>query len=204
MLSPRRQSSRSAFSMLEVIALVAVMAILAAVVIPVLYTGIDSRAVTSTKSTLDSLQAGLNRFQVQVTNYPRRISLLSDSALHSAAPLDTNTCNATISATNAAKYQTGANEPFFQRVISPSGGLPVGIGIIDDAIPVRASNSSDMFLQIRGVRVIDGQALNKLVDGDANNADGSNTSGNLRYPIPSANGTYTVVQYRVTRSATSC
>jgi prepilin-type N-terminal cleavage/methylation domain-containing protein len=191
--------NRRGFSMLEVIALVAIMAILAAAVIPVTIGGVDSRAVTAASVTLDSLRVGINRYQVEITEYPSRLSQLSDSV--PVTPYDFDSCNLAL-AGDAARYQSRPQgAPFFQRTISTTGGLPLGIGNIDDAIPTRTA-ATDMFLNIRNVRVIDGQALNDIIDGTAevDIADGSNTAGNIRYPVPSANGTYTVVQYRVTRN----
>lgn len=206
MLAGQCDRRRSGFSMLEVIAIVAVMAILGAVVIPALFAGSDARAVVSTKRTLDSLQAGYVRFGTIVGSYPGYIHLLSDSALSEAAPLEETTCSVsptTISGASADNYRQTTAGPFFQRIMSSAGGLPVGIGIIDDAIPKRGGISTTtfpLFFQIRRVTVSDGQALNDSTDGvaEADNADGSNTLGNIRYPIPSAEGTYTVVQFRYT------
>lgn len=197
---------RSGFSMLEVIAIVAVMSILGAVIIPALLAGSDFRAVAATKVTLDSLQAGYVRFRSTVGLHPGYIHLLSDSALSESAPLEQTTCfvNPTTIPKNAAdNYRLTAGGPFFQRVMSPTGGLPVGIGIIDDSIPKRGGPSTTtypLFFQIRGVTVSDGQALNDLIDGtaEADNADGSNTLNIIRYPIPDADGTYSVVQYKYT------
>lgn len=192
--------------MLEVIAVVAVMAILGAVMVPSFFAGSEVRAVASTRITLDSLQAGYVRFGTFIGSYPGYIHLLSDSALRESAPLEETTCSVaplTIAGNAADNYRTSGAAPFFQRVISPTGGLPVGIGTIDDAIPKRGGPSTTtypLFYQIRGVTVSDGQALNDLIDGtaEADNADGSNTLNTIRYPIPSADGTYTVVQYKFT------
>ncbi len=193
--------------MLEVIGIVAVMAILGAVVIPSLFAGTEVRAVASTKQTLDSLQAGYVRFGTIVGSYPGFIHMLSDSALLENGT-DPTTCSVsptTISAASADNYRQAAGGPFFQRIISSTGGLPVGIGIIDDLIPKRGGPSTTtfpLFFQIGSVTVSAGQALNDLYDtvAEADNADGSNTAGIIRYPIPSADGTYTVVQFRFTGS----
>ncbi len=206
--TPRR---RVGFSMLEVIALVAVMAILGAVIIPSLFAGSSVRAVVSTKRTLDSLQADYVRFNNVIGSYPGFIHMLSDSLMVETGPpppLEQTTCSVaptTIPGNSADNYRNSGAGPFFQRIMSPTGGLPVGIGIIDDAIPKRGGPSTTtfpLFFQIRGVTVSDGQALNDLVDtsAEADNADGSNTLGNIRYPIPSGDGTYTVVQFRFTGS----
>ncbi len=191
--------------MLEVIAIVAVMAILGAVVIPSLFAGAEVRAVAATKKTLDSLQAGYTRFRTIVGLYPGYIRMLSDSALLENGT-DQTTCSVsptTIAAASANNYRNSNGGPFFQRVMSPTGGLPVGIGIVDDTIPKRGGPSTTtfpLFFQIRAVTVSDGQALNDLVDGiaEADQGDGSNILGNIRHPAPSANGTYTVVQFRYT------
>ncbi len=194
------RTRRAGFSILEVIALIAVMAIIGAVVIPVAFAGDDAKGVVSTKSSIDSLQAGYTRFFNTIGHFPSKISMLSDSALSEAAPLDKNTCGVNIPANNADNYRTAGAAPFFGRVISTTGGLPVGIGVIDVAIPLRALATSDFFFVIRGVKVADGEALNDLYDttAEANNGDASNTLGRIRFPIPSADGTFTQVQYELT------
>ncbi|MBA2686565.1 MAG: hypothetical protein H0U64_00565 [Gemmatimonadaceae bacterium] len=196
------RTRRAGFSILEVIALIAVMAIIGAVVIPVAFAGDDAKGVVSTKSSIDSLQAGYVRFFNIVGSYPSKISMLSDSALREVVPLELNTCGGTILGNSADNYRTSGAAPFFGRVISPTGGLPVGIGVIDAAIPVRALAGSDFFFVIRGVKVADGEALNDLYDttGEANNGDASNTLGRIRFPVPSADGTFTQVQYELTVS----
>lgn len=191
--------------MLEVIALITVMAIIGAVVIPVAFAGDDAKGVVSAKASIDTLQAGYVRFLNAIGSYPSKISMLSDSALRETAPLDKNTCGADIAAGSADNYRTAGVAPFFGQVISPTGGLPVGIGVIDNAIPLRIANA-DFFFVIRGVKVADGEALNDLYDttAEANNADASNTLGRIRFPIPSANGTFTQVQYELLLTNNGC
>lgn len=187
--------------MLEVIALVAIMAILGAVVVPSIFSTTDSKAVTDTKALLDTLQNSINLFELRITEYPGRLSHLTGEFIST----DASSCSNVTYGGDATRYQSQADAPYFFRPVSPTGGLPAPIGDIDDDIErIPNTGAGDLLLKIRGVRLVDAEALNDLEDGTAEvtNANGSNTLGDLRWPVPNPalGGVLDSVTYRVTRT----
>lgn len=201
MLSRWRRSPQAGFTIIEAIMAIAVIAILAAIVVPVFASVKDTARVVGSVRVLRALAFSDTFFLANVTKYPGRVSHLGSQI----ASTDTSSCSGILPSNAAVTY--GANNtkwpnngPYYFRAVSKAGGLPIGIGVINDQM-LRTSNNTTagtLDLVIPAVRLEDADDLNDLVDGtaEANNADLSNTLGIVRWTAPTA-GILVDVRYRV-------
>lgn len=201
----RVNGQRWAFTLLEVIATLAVISILAGAVVPSVVAAYSRRDIERTAVILSTLSASVTAMKASgVARYPYRISHLGSPI----ASTDTTSCSGVAPTTlslyagQAANWGINPAGPFFHRTI-PVTGFPTPLGVVED-IMVRTTNNTTaglLPLVIRNVRIDDADELNAIVDGDADNANGSNTLGKLIWAVP-VNGLVDI-KYNIT-AANSC
>lgn len=183
--------------MLEAIMAIALMAILAAIVVPILVTVDNTQRVTSSFVVMNAIAFAEANFHTAVTQYPGRISHLGTQVLST----DTTDCSGIAPSNAAVTYGNNQSKwinggPFYYRAVSKAGGLPIGIGVINDQM-LRTSNNTTagtLDMVVPAVRLEDAEELNALQDGaaEANNADQSNTLGVVQWAAPDAANLVTV------------
>lgn len=182
------------FSILEIVVAVAIMAVLGAIVLPSMGSYLDSKRVSDSAATLDSLRLSIGRFRTATTDYPGRLSHLTRRITTS----DRSDCNTTANTIvyYAAGSVTGWTNfgPFWDRSI-PTTGFVLPIGTVQDSMS-RTSTSilpGTLVLTIPNVAIADARELNLLKDGplDADQANGSNTTGTVQFTVPAATVTVT-------------
>lgn len=135
-LSPRARTAapapahdaRAGFTLLEVIVVVMAMLIMAAVVTPNVATRMAEERVERSSALLREIAANIERFEVDVKDYPGTLSQLVDPIDQQ----DRSSCGKTFSKGHVDKWEG----PYVGRLLPP-GGIPVGIGLAQDAL-VRA------------------------------------------------------------------
>lgn len=195
-----------AFTLLEVIATLAVISVLAGAAVPAIVGYLSRRGIQQTAVILSDLSTGVLAMKASgVTFYPFRLSHLGSPVLST----DTTSCSGIGAATPVTLYgakstnwAASAGGPFFRRAIS-STGFPTPMGTIIDTLYRTSNNKTAGLLPIiiRNVRIDDADELNSIVDGDADNADQSNSLGKLIWAAP-VNG-FVDIKYNVT-AANSC
>ncbi len=182
------------------------MTILGAVVLPSFGSYLDTKRVSESAATLDSLRVSIGRFRTATADYPGRLSHLS-RLIQSTAPADFTACNrpANPAAAYIAASVTGwlTAGPFWDRSI-PRTGFVLPIGTMLDSM-YRTSSSTvagTMVMTIPNVTIEDARQLNLIEDGstDVDQGDGSNTTGAVRFTAPSTSST---VSYHIPVAA-SC
>lgn len=188
-MSPRRFNG---FSIAEIVVAIAIMAILGAIVVPSVGSYLDRKRVEDSAATLDSLRVAIGRFRTATTDYPGRLSHLTKRITTS----DRTACNTAANTIVNYASQTGwdNNGPFWDRSI-PRTGVPLQIGTVRDSMH-RTSTSvlpGAMVMTIPNVSIEDARELNLLEDGplDADQANGSNTTGTVQFTLPSTSSTVT-------------
>ncbi|MBA2686563.1 MAG: prepilin-type N-terminal cleavage/methylation domain-containing protein [Gemmatimonadaceae bacterium] len=172
------------FSIVEIVVAIAIMAVLGAIVVPSVGSYLDRKRVEDSAATLDSLRVAIGRFRTATADYPGRLSHLTKRITTS----DRTACNT--AANTIVNYVAGSqtgwdnNGPFWDRSI-PRTGIPLSIGTVLDSMH-RTSTSvlpGAMVMTIPGVFIGEARELNLLEDGplDANQADGSNTTGTVQF-----------------------
>lgn len=183
--------TRRGFTLVEVMVAVAIVAILASVAVPNLISLIDTRRVASTKASLDSLEAGVRRFQLSILRYPSALNHLTD-------PISTNGANSRTSCTNPALNYvvSGATRwtssgPYFSKPIA-TDGYPTSIGIVNNTLVRSPSTTAGtngplgtLAINIPGVRTDDIDALELLYE------TANSSTGQIRWSA-SVNGTATL------------
>lgn len=127
-LGPAPDRGCGGFTLLEVLIGIMVLLTMAALITPNLATQMVEARVERSSARLRELAAAMERFEVDVKDYPGTLSQLVD-------PIDVEdrtSCGRTFSNGHVAKW----NGPYLSRMVPPAG-IPVGIGTAQDAL-VRA------------------------------------------------------------------
>lgn len=191
----------SGFTILEAIVAITIMAIVAAIVVPVSISSVEKVQVASALAVMRAVARGDTVFKTNVTQSPGRISQLGTQILTT----DTSSCSGIAPSASAVTF--GGNNtkwanapPYFHRAVSKAGGLPIGIGVINDQMLRTTANNvaGTLDMVVPNVRLEDADAINDLADGtvEANNADLSNGLGIIRWAAPD-NANLVVLRYRV-------
>lgn len=201
------------FTFLEVIATIAVIGVLAAALVPSIVGYQTRKGVETTVAIAKEIQAAMVTMKNSASNkrYPSLIS-------HLGAPITTSdltSCSGygfpSKTSTTATLYTsadvtgwtaTPTGGPYFHRAV-PITGFPTPMGIMSDTVYRAGTNtgSGPLLLYIRDALYDQANDFNAVFEGDANNADGSNTLGNVRFGV-AVNGLVDV-EIRMT-AATSC
>lgn len=190
---------RPAFSIIEIVVALAIMTILGAIVLPSVGSYLDQKHVNQSAATLDSLKVAIGRFRTATADYPGRLSHLSTLIKITPLPADLTGCNTAANSPQTAYVSASVtgwtnNGPFWDRSI-PRTGFVLPIGTVRDSMHRTSisSVSGTLVMTIPNVTIDDARELNLIEDGplDADQVDGSNTTGTVRFTLPSTSSTVT-------------
>jgi prepilin-type N-terminal cleavage/methylation domain-containing protein len=179
---------RTAFTLVEVLVAIALLGILGAVIVPTTVDAKQDERVRATARDLLAIKAANDDYSLGGAK--AQLGRISFATVPPEVG-DSTSCNGLEPGGGVDTYtasQVGAswNGPYMNRVNSKDGGFVTGIGIMNDVL-VRTTPSGttgDLVVTIPAVRFEDANALNKFMDGDANNPDLSNTLNDVRYGVP--------------------
>jgi len=185
MQSGRR--GRDGFSLLEVTVALIIVLILAAVTVPSLISSIEFKQVTDTRDRLVELKNAVSNatttgFYDKVTNYPRKLSELSQPIVAYSATNYPNSCGTAFTNTNVTNWNS--NGPFIDTFI-PTTGLIVPIGLVQNDMVRTPATANAGTLAFKLLAVEKGLALelDYVMDG----SDGA-AAGTIRWVDPSPTG----------------
>lgn len=200
-IRPRR---RGGFTLIETIVTVGLIAVIAAFVIPTVVQKAGSGDPVKVQNDLNTVRTAIETFATDIRNgFPHQISSLTKKPVAGTDQF--------IDSTVFVANQVSAwNGPYMGATIGSAAGdsLATGftayiINFIDrydavtnspehtatGAINATFSSANTLYaaVQVRGLTPSQAKALNKLFDGeiDANQANGSNTTGRFRFSVPS-------------------
>lgn len=183
---------RLGFTLLEIITAITIVGILGAIVVPSAQGSKDASRVKQTQKDLLAIQDANDAYDLGGAKAQLgRISFVSIQP----QPGDTTSCNGFQPAggTAVTTYTSGQagqwDGPYLSRANSREGGFVTGIGVMEDRLvrTTRNGTTGDLVITIPDVRLEDARDLNTLMDGDAGNADLSNTLKSIRYSAPDEN-----------------
>lgn len=146
----------------------AIMAIVMAVIAPIGMTRIRQSQLSALKSTLEGLQAGVINYKTDVTKYPARLQLLSNSPVGQK-----DACDAGLSLTNANRWRG----PYvsLNHIADPPRPDTIGVTSNDwylrdlmvrtPSTAATASSTAKLAIEISAMRSADATYLNTLIDG---------------------------------------
>ena len=184
------RSIRDAFTLLEVLVAIAIIGILGAIIVPTTVDRAQAQRVRETARDLNAIHAAVDAYEFGGAKAQLgRISFATVPPTTS----DTTSCNGLqpvggtmVTTYSASQAGSNWNGPYMNRVNSKEGGFVTGIGVMEDRLVRTTKNGTtgELIVTIPSVRFEDADALNDLMDGDANNADLSNTLNDVRYGAP--------------------
>jgi type II secretory pathway pseudopilin PulG len=183
----RRGSNRLGFTLIDAIVITTVVALVAVAALPTLLTNAQQIRATTSATQLRLIQNGIDSISVKGFaallggGGPGKLSQLTTPITTADAGCDGNAYKSA----NVNKWPN--NTPYYTTPIVPGVGLPLPIGIVNDAI-TRVSGSS-IELTIPNVTVEDATALDQEMDSGAN---AGSAAGIIQWSATAADGTVTV------------
>ncbi len=180
---------------------VAILAILASVVVPVLATVKESEQVSGAFGKMQILQGAILTFKSNVTLYPGKLSHLGTQILST----DISSCSGIAPSASAVAYAGNNTKwanagPYYYRAVSPTGGLPTGIGVINDQLLRTSANNAagtlDMIVPLVRLEIANEVNVAAGEGAEVNNADLSNSAGTIQWDKPDAANLVTL-RYKV-------
>jgi prepilin-type N-terminal cleavage/methylation domain-containing protein len=173
----KKRSSRTGFTLAEVLVTVAIVAILAAVVVPAVTNQISKGDEANLASTAGSVRTGITAFVSDTRKFPGRVSDLFNAITGTNKDL------------TVADYGTPAANrwkgPYMSGSLSTTDSMPVGLGFVRNALKdsgFAAATSGYVIATISGVYT---DAAAQHIDSLIDNATGR-TAGAVQWRLPAS------------------
>ena len=183
-------STRSGFTVIEVVVATAIIAVLSAVMFPVVSEQLEQRRVDKAITTLKSLADAVTAFRANVGINPGRLVHLSNQILST----DLNSCGVAYGVAPANLWAG----PYYTRQVLVTTGLPLSednLGRVQNTLvraPAAVATPGSLAFQVTGIPLEKVTLIEDAVDGDA-----SATTGRVRWTTPADANGHVTLSYHV-------